>query len=144
MMSLDNAFDVDELHGVGRPARAPAARPSTTSDGASSSPSSRSTALAISLRYEGGRLVQAATRGDGRVGEDVTANVRTIDVDPQAAGRRARRTVARGAGRGLHAHRGVRALNEAQVEAGLRVVRQPPQHRRRLAAPEGPGDHRQP
>ena len=34
--------------------------------------------LAINLRYEQGRLVSAATRGDGRVGEDVTANVRTI------------------------------------------------------------------
>ncbi len=38
--------------------------------------------LAISLRYEDGRFVQAATRGDGRVGEDVTANVATIDDVP--------------------------------------------------------------
>jgi DNA ligase (NAD+) len=39
--------------------------------------------LALDLVYEGGRLVRAATRGDGRVGEDVTANVRTIGAIPQ-------------------------------------------------------------
>jgi DNA ligase (NAD+) len=38
--------------------------------------------VAISLRYDGGRLVRAATRGDGLTGEDVTANVRTIAAIP--------------------------------------------------------------
>jgi len=40
--------------------------------------------LSLSIRYEGGRMVRAATRGDGQVGEDVTANARTIADIPDA------------------------------------------------------------
>nr|WP_229685862.1 NAD-dependent DNA ligase LigA [Longimycelium tulufanense] len=39
--------------------------------------------IAINLRYEKGRLVRAATRGDGRTGEDVTLNIRTLDDVPE-------------------------------------------------------------
>ncbi|MFV1991993.1 MAG: NAD-dependent DNA ligase LigA, partial [Acidimicrobiales bacterium] len=82
MQSLDNAFDHSEL-------RAWQAR---VDKGLDSSEVAyvcelKFDGLAVSLRYEHGALVQAATRGDGRVGEDVTANVVTIgDVPSQLKG----------------------------------------------------------
>ena len=82
MMSLDNAFDLDEL-------RAWAARLDRRLDGATIGAYAcepKFDGLAISLRYEGGRLVQGATRGDGAVGEDVTHNVRTIGDIPDRLG----------------------------------------------------------
>ncbi|WP_019608630.1 NAD-dependent DNA ligase LigA [Nocardiopsis sp. CNS-639] len=76
MESLGNAFDVDELNAWAD--RASAEVPvngylcELKIDG-----------LAVDLVYEKGRLVRAATRGDGRVGEDITLNVRTIGVVPE-------------------------------------------------------------
>jgi DNA ligase (NAD+) len=78
MMSLDNAMTREELEAWGaRVARGLGDEAVTyvcelKIDG-----------LAMSIRYEGGRYVQAATRGDGRVGEDVTANVATIGAVPR-------------------------------------------------------------
>jgi DNA ligase (NAD+) len=85
MLSLANAFSHDELRafdarvrkGLGLPA-APDEAPDLgyvaelKIDG-----------LAVSLRYERGRFVQGATRGDGTTGEDVTANLRTIKAVPE-------------------------------------------------------------
>ncbi|MEO1058028.1 MAG: NAD-dependent DNA ligase LigA, partial [Actinomycetota bacterium] len=72
MMSLDNAMDADEL-------RAWAERVHRgVTDDVTYVCELKFDGLAISVRYEQGTYVQAATRGDGRVGEDVTANVATI------------------------------------------------------------------
>ena len=72
MLSLDNVFSADELAEWATRARAAAGRDvhwlcELKIDG-----------LALNLRYRRGRLVSAATRGDGRVGEDVTENVRFV------------------------------------------------------------------
>ena len=85
MLSLSNAFSHDELRAFdGRVRRALglAAAPEPA-------PELRYVAelkidgLAVSLRYERGRFVQGATRGDGSTGEDVTANLRTIRAIPE-------------------------------------------------------------
>jgi DNA ligase (NAD+) len=73
MTSLDNAMDVDELRAWGERV----ARGLDTATAAFVC-ELKIDGLAISLRYENGVFVQAATRGDGKVGEDVTANVATI------------------------------------------------------------------
>ena len=77
MLSIDNTYNADELgafderveKGIGSTDYDYVVEPKI--DG-----------LAISLRYESGKLTQAATRGDGRTGDDVTANVRTIKAIP--------------------------------------------------------------
>ena len=95
MMSLDNAMDFDELrawHGRvmrGLTAAQPTLFEGDTGENGNNAPTAevpepelicelKFDGLAVSLRYEQGHLVQAATRGNGRVGEDVTANVATL------------------------------------------------------------------
>lgn len=74
MLSLDNAFSEDELRHFDRRVRE---RLGVDSD-VEYSAEPKLDGLALSVTYERGVLVQAATRGDGTTGEDVTANVRTI------------------------------------------------------------------
>ncbi|WP_156753443.1 NAD-dependent DNA ligase LigA [Actinokineospora pegani] len=77
MMSLDNAFDVDELGSwVDRVER-------EAGTGAHYLCELKIDGLAINLLYRDGRLVTALTRGDGRTGEDVTLNVRTLRDVPE-------------------------------------------------------------
>jgi DNA ligase (NAD+) len=77
MQSLDNAFSTDELSAwAARVEREGAA-------GASYLCELKVDGVAVAIVYENGRMVRAATRGDGTTGEDVTANVRTMDNVPQ-------------------------------------------------------------
>ncbi|MFF3211625.1 NAD-dependent DNA ligase LigA [Streptomyces sp. NPDC002886] len=84
MLSLDNAFDDEELAAWAERV----ARDANTSDYHYLC-ELKVDGLAVNLTYENGRLTRAATRGDGRTGEDITPNVRTIaDVPDRLKGDR--------------------------------------------------------
>jgi DNA ligase (NAD+) len=81
--------------------------------------------LAISLRYEDGRLAVAATRGDGEVGEDVTRNIHTIRAIPlRLAGKRPP-AVLEVRGEVYMSRKDFTRLNERQEAAGLRTFINP-------------------
>jgi DNA ligase (NAD+) len=76
MLSLDNAFTLEEL-------RAWAARVERgVGAGVTYSCEQKIDGIAVALTYERGVLVKGATRGDGHIGEDITANVRTVRTVP--------------------------------------------------------------
>lgn len=81
--------------------------------------------LSLSLRYEGGELVTAATRGDGFEGEDVTANVRTIDDIPGHLKGRDVPRVCEIRGEVYMTTRDFLELNRKQAEAGEQVFANP-------------------
>ncbi len=124
MMSLDNAMSADELHAWGDRLARRLAELGDSADEVGLVCELKIDGLAVSIRYERGRLVQAATRGDGRAGEDVTANVRTIEVLPRTLAKRRARG-ARGARRDLHADRGVRAAQPGPARGRLRTYVNP-------------------
>ncbi|WP_375170766.1 NAD-dependent DNA ligase LigA [Marinobacter sp.] len=78
MLSLDNAFSEDELRDFDRRVRERLG----TEDGVEYVCEPKLDGLAVSLHYEHGLLIRAATRGDGYAGEDITANIRTIPSIP--------------------------------------------------------------
>lgn len=76
MLSLSNAFNEDDLRDFDRKIR------QAIGDAFSYVCELKIDGLAIALRYENGVFVQGATRGDGTVGEDITANLKTINAIP--------------------------------------------------------------
>ena len=124
MLSLANAFSHDELRGFDARVRKGLGLPPAPEP----VPDLRYGAelkidgLAISLRYDRGRFVQGATRGDGTTGEDVTANLRTISVIP---GRLAESATLEARGEVFMPRAEFKRINEEREEAGLALYANP-------------------
>lgn len=78
MLSLDNAFGEDDMRDFDRRVRTRL----EVDRGVSYACEPKIDGVAVSLLYENGKLVRAATRGDGTTGEDITSNIRTIESIP--------------------------------------------------------------
>ncbi|NNJ76223.1 MAG: NAD-dependent DNA ligase LigA, partial [Anderseniella sp.] len=81
--------------------------------------------LSISLRYEAGRLVQAATRGDGQEGENVTRNVETIRDIPRKVSGNDFPDIFEVRGEIYMSHKDFAQLNQMQVQANAKVFANP-------------------
>jgi len=123
MLSLSNAFDDEDVLGFDRRAREALGDALAADAAIEYCAELKYDGLAISLQYAGGVLVQAATRGDGTTGEDVTANVRTIRAVPlrlRHAGEVAPPERLEVRGEVLMFRRDFDAMNARQREAGER------------------------
>src|SRR6201992_262353 len=122
MLSLDNAFaEQDVLDFAGRIERFL----KLSDDKIAFSAEPKIDGLSMSLRYEGGELVTAATRGDGAEGEDVTANIRTLEDVPQKLKGRNVPEVCEVRGEVYMTKKAFLALNERQKAAGDTIFANP-------------------
>src|SRR5438128_3450209 len=122
MLSLDNAFaEQDVLDFVGRIERFLKLQ----DDKIDFSAEPKIDGLSMSLRYEGGELVTAATRGDGAEGEDVTANIRTLEDVPQKLKGRNVPDICEVRGEVYMTKHAFLALNERQKAAGDTIFANP-------------------
>jgi len=122
MLSLDNAFaEQDVLDFVGRIERFL----KLSDDKIDFSAEPKIDGLSMSLRYEGGELVTAATRGDGAEGEDVTANIRTLEDVPQKLRGRNVPDICEVRGEVYMTKKAFLALNERQKAAGDTIFANP-------------------
>jgi DNA ligase (NAD+) len=123
MLSLDNAFSEDDvLDFVGRIRRF-LRLPDDEVILFSAEP--KIDGLSMSLRYEDGDLVNGATRGDGAVGEDVTANVKTLEDIPKRLKGRGLPKVCEVRGEIYMTKQAFFALNKRQAESGGQVFANP-------------------
>jgi DNA ligase (NAD+) len=123
MLSLDNAFaDEDVADFVGRIRRF---LKLGDDDEIAFSAEPKIDGLSMSLRYEAGELVTAATRGDGAEGEDVTANIRTLEDVPKKLKGRNVPDVCEVRGEVYMTKQAFLALNERQKAAGDTIFANP-------------------
>ena len=119
MMSLDNAFSFEELVAWGRRMER------YISGDVDYVCELKIDGVALSLVYEQGRYVQAATRGDGAVGEDVTENVRTVEAVPERLHGGRPPDVLEVRGEVYMPIKAFEELNARQAEAGGRLFANP-------------------
>ncbi|MDJ0860933.1 MAG: NAD-dependent DNA ligase LigA [Gammaproteobacteria bacterium] len=120
MLSLGNAFSDEEVLEFDR-----RVRDRLASDPVEYAAEPKLDGLAVSLRYEEGRLVRAATRGDGTRGEDVTRNVRTIHAVPLRLMRDDYPRILEVRGEVYMDLAGFEDLNAAQREKGEKIFANP-------------------
>jgi DNA ligase (NAD+) len=123
MLSLDNAFaEEDVVDFVGRIRRF---LKIDDDDRIDFSAEPKIDGLSMSLRYQGGELVTAATRGDGAEGEDVTANIRTLEDVPKKLKGRNVPDICEVRGEVYMTKKAFLALNERQKAAGDTIFANP-------------------